>query len=194
MYKEILSGLAIALTLYAFIPYIRSILRGKVKPHLFSWLIWGTTTFVIFLAALSDGGGAGAWPIGVSGLITLYITYLAYRHSAESLITRTDWSFFIAALSALPVWFFTADPLWAVVILTTVDLLGFGPTFRKAYALPFEENIGFFMLFTVRNFLVMVAMEHYSLTTLLFPALVSLACLLLILMIVLRRRVLAKVD
>ena len=49
MVKELASGLAIALTLYAFIPYIRSIRYGEVKPHLFSWVIWGTTTFVVFL-------------------------------------------------------------------------------------------------------------------------------------------------
>ena len=65
MSKEFLSAIAIALTLIAFLPYIRSILRGKTKPHVFSWLIWGTTTFVVFLAQLADEGGVGAWPITI---------------------------------------------------------------------------------------------------------------------------------
>jgi hypothetical protein len=51
--------------------YIHSIQQGTTKPHVFSWVIWGSTTFVVFLAQLADKGGAGAWPIGVSGIITL---------------------------------------------------------------------------------------------------------------------------
>jgi len=44
MYKEIFSLIAIALTFAAFLPYIRAILRDEIKPHVFSWVIWGTTT------------------------------------------------------------------------------------------------------------------------------------------------------
>ena len=88
---------------------------------------------MVFLAQLEDGGGTGAWPIGVSGIITIFIALLAYIKRADISITRTDWLFLVAALSSLPFWYFTSDPLWAVVILTTVDVLGFGPTARKAY-------------------------------------------------------------
>ncbi|PHS72188.1 MAG: hypothetical protein COB22_05675 [Cycloclasticus sp.] len=76
--KEILSSVAIALTFYAFFPYIRSILKGEVKPHVFSWVIWGTTTLIVFFAQLAGGAGVGAWPIGISSLITIYVAFLAY--------------------------------------------------------------------------------------------------------------------
>ena len=36
--KLLFSSLAIALTLLAFVPYIRSILAGTTKPHVFSWV------------------------------------------------------------------------------------------------------------------------------------------------------------
>lgn len=68
-YKEIVSAIAIALTLMAFIPYIRAILHGSVKPHVFSWIIRGATTLLIFVAQLEDKGGVGTWPIGVSASI-----------------------------------------------------------------------------------------------------------------------------
>jgi len=189
MYKEIFSAIAIALTFIAFFPYIRSILSGKTKPHVFSWVIWGATTFVVFLAQLADKGGVGAWPIGVSGVITFYVAFLAIIKKSDSTITRTDWLFFIAAMSALPFWYFTSDPLWAVVILTTVDIAGFGPTFRKAYGHPFEEQLLFFVLMATRNFISIVALENYSLTTILFPAATALACLLFIMMVTYRRRI-----
>lgn len=188
MHKELLSLIAIALTFFAFIPYIRSIHQGKTKPHVFSWFIWGTTTFVIFLAQLAGKGGAGAWPIGISGIITLYITWLAYQKKSDLNITRTDWIFLIGAIFALPLWYLTADPVWTVIILTTIDILGFGPTYRKAYHQPFSENLYFYFVILARNIIVTFALEHYSVTTAFFPVAVSLATFLLITMIILRRK------
>ncbi|NOZ38532.1 MAG: hypothetical protein GXP11_10845 [Gammaproteobacteria bacterium] len=191
IYKELLGGVAIALTFIAFLPYIRSIRQGKTRPHVFSWVIWGATTFVVFLAQLADKGGAGAWPIGVSGIITIYVAYLAYMKKSDSTITRTDWIFFTAAMMSLLLWYLTSDPLWAVVILTMVDLVGFGPTFRKAYVRPFEEQLTFFVIMATRNLISIMALEYYSLITVLFPAVTGIACLKFILMVVYRRRMLA---
>lgn len=188
MPKEFLSTLAIALTFALFLPYIRSIRRGDLKPHVFSWVIWGIGTVIVFFAQLAGGGGPGAWVIGVSGVITSYIAWLSYRKRGDTIITRTDWMFFGAALCALPCWFFTSDPLWAVVTLTIVDLIGFGPTVRKAYHHPHEESAIFFALSALRNLLVILALQNYSLTTVLFPAAVGFACLLLALLLVCRRR------
>lgn len=190
-YKEIFSAAAIALTVAAYWPYIRSIRRGTTKPHVFTWVIWGSVTFVVFLAQLADDAGIGAWPIGVSGAITLYVTYLAIVRRSDTTIVPVDWLFLIVSLSALPVWYITADPLWAVVILTTVDTMGFGPTFRKAYARPFEERPTFFALLGTRNILSIVALENYSLTTLMFPAVSAGMCTLFILMVGYRRRIVA---
>ena len=70
MFNHVFSGLAIALTLVAFLPYIASILRGKTRPHVFSWVIWGVTTFIVFLAQVQDGdavltlGAGNVWQAG----------------------------------------------------------------------------------------------------------------------------------
>jgi hypothetical protein len=190
--KPLLSAIAIAITLFAFLPYIRAILTAAIRPHVFSWIIWGTTTVIVFLAQLQDHGGVGAWPIGVSGGISVSIAILAYCKRADLSITKTDWLFFAVAMASLPFWYFTADPLWAVVLLTTVDVLGFGPTIRKAYVSPHSESVLFFALFASRNLIVILALEHYSLTTVLFPAVIAAACILLISLLLYRRR--ARVD
>ena len=190
--KTILSIIAIALTLIAFIPYIIGILKGVTKPHVFSWIIWGSTTFVVFLAQLEGHAGIGAWPIGVSGVITIFIAWLAYLNRSDITITKKDWLFFTIALSALPIWYWMSDPLWAVVILTIVDMLGFAPTVRKVYHAPYSEPISFVALFFARNILVLFALEYYSLTTVLFPAVIAAACLLLITLMLVRRRVITR--
>ena len=187
LWKPLFSLAATALTLIAFVPYILSIYKNTVKPHVYSWVIWGVTTFIAFLAQHEAKGGLGAIPIGVSGLITLFVAVLAYSKRGDIVITKLDWLFLLLAISSLPFWYFTSNPLWAIIILTIVDLLGFGPTIRKAYHHPFEENIMFFSLFVTRNFFAVLAMETYSITTVLFPAAIATTCFGLILIIVIRR-------
>jgi len=155
-------------------------------------VIWGSTTFVVFLAQLADKGGAGAWPIGVSGVITLYVAFLAYLKKSDNRITASDWMFFIVAMSSLPLWYFTSDPLSAVLVLTLVDVIGFGPTFRKAYCYPFDEQLRFFVIMAVRNLVSILALENYSQTTVLFPASIAFACIVFILMVLYRRKIIGE--
>lgn len=190
LFKTLLSLLAIVLTVLAFYPYIRDILQGTVRPHLFSWLIWSIASVVVFLAQVSGNGGVGTWSMALSGGLTVAVAVLAYVKKTDNAVSRSDVLFLVAALCALPLWHFTADPLAAVLILTLVDLLGFGPTFRKVYTDPYAESLPFYGLFCLRNVLAMVAMETYSLTTLLFPVTITLGSIVLMLLMYQRRRVL----
>jgi len=192
MHKEFLAAAAIVLTFAMFVPYIRSIHQGRTKPHAFSWIVWSLGTLVVFFAQLAARGGLGAWPIGVSGLITTYIAVLAYAKRSDRSVTKTDWAFLAVALAALPCWFVTSNPLSAVVLLTAMDLAGFGPTFRSAYSRPHDERIGFYSLGVARNGLAIAALEEYSLTTVLFPAAVGIACVAFVAMVAYRRARLAR--
>lgn len=190
MMKEMLGLIAVGMTFIAFIPYIRSIHQGKTKPHVFSWVIWGLTTFIVFLGQMADGGGPGAWAIGVSGLITIYVAFLAWMKKADTHITTLDWLFFSLALASIPLWYWTSSPMWTVVLLTMIDAFGFAPTFRKSFYKPWDEQLGFYMLMTARNVVVIAALAHYSLTTVLFPALTGFLAFMFIVMVVCRRRTL----
>jgi hypothetical protein len=191
VYKELLAAAAILITFAMYVPYIRSIRAGRTKPHVLSWTTWTLGTFVVFFAQLADDGGVGAWPIGVSGLVTGYIAVLAYRSRTETATGRVDWAFLAIALAALPCWLLTSNPLVAVALLTGVELAGFGPTFRFAFAHPREERISFYSLGALRNTLVILALEHYSLTTVLFPTAKGVTCVILVAMIAFRRNALA---
>ncbi|MHB1083382.1 MAG: hypothetical protein ACYCZA_00865 [Thiobacillus sp.] len=185
-----LSAAAMALTFVAFVPYFRSIFSGATRPHVFSWVVWGTNTSVAFVATLSAGGGAGAWAVGFSAAITLAVAALAWRRRADVHITRMDWLFFLAGLAAIPLWWVASDPLWAIVVVTGVELFGFGPTMRKSWHQPWSEPINFLAILIVRNALVIAALEQRTMTTVLFPAAMAAACILLLGMLVWRRRVL----
>jgi hypothetical protein len=185
--KLLFAGISSLLTLVAFAPYIWSIYRGDTRPHAFSWIIWGITTLIVTFAQVDAEGGIGAWPTGLSALVTFYIAWLAILRHGDTQITRSDWGFFIAALVSLPVWYLSSDPLWAVIILTLVDSLAFGPTLRKAYVFPHQESITFFSLFILRNIFGLLALEVWSVTNMLFHVVMSAGCLILIVLVLWRR-------
>jgi hypothetical protein len=68
-----------------------------------------------------------------------------------------------------------------------MDLAGFVPTFRFAFLNPHEEHIGFYSLGALRNTVAIAALEHYSWTTVLFPAAVGAACALFVATVAYRR-------
>src|SRR5690606_6134109 len=191
-FQQAMGLLSVALTIASFVPYVIQIRRGTMRPHVFSWVIWSISTAVVFFAQFVAGGGPGAWTTGVSAAITLYVTWLAWLLCRDITITRSDWYFLWAALASLPLWYFTADPLWAVVILTTIDVLGFGPTLRKLYRYPYEESLLFYLLFVIRSALSILALESLSLTTLLFPVAMMLSCTLVCGLLLWRRKALPR--
>jgi hypothetical protein len=168
-YKDILGALAMAIAFGSHLPYIIAIYKDKMRPHKFSWIIWGLTTFIVFLAQLSDGAGAGSWAGGLTVVMVVVIVLMAYWKNPRLSITRSDWIFFLSALACIPLWYITQNPVWSVIILTTIDALGYWPTVRKAHAQPYEESGWLFFLQTIKNIIVLTALENYSLTTMTFP-------------------------
>lgn len=185
--KFLLACVAIILTLWGFIPYIISILKGFSKPHMFTWIIWGLTVIIVFFAQYSDGGGVGSLPIGLSGILTLGVAVLALYKKSDITINTTDWFFFLLCLSAIPLWMVTSNPVWSVIILTLIDVVAFFPTFRKAYHEPYSEKMSIYCIMTLRNIISAIALEHYSITTLFFPLIISITLTLLILVVFYRR-------
>lgn len=191
-FYQVMGAASVVLAIASFVPYVIQIRSGTMKPHVFSWVIWSISTAVVYFAQVVADGGPGAWPTGVSGLLTMYVTWLAWSRNRDVDITRSDWCFLGAALASLPVWYVTSDALWAVVILTSIDLLGFGPTVRKLYQHPYEESASFYLLFAIRSAVSILALESLNLTTLLFPVAMVLSCGAVSLLLLWRRKALAR--
>ncbi len=186
--KAMFGLLSIVVALLAFWPYIRETRAGRCRPHVFSWLIWASTTWVVFGAQWSSGAGAGAWTTAVSALLASYIAWLAWRRRAPLSATISDRVFFLLALSALPLWWLTEEALSAVLIMTAIDLLGFAPTLRHAYRHPFAEAVPFYVMIVIRNLLALAALTQYGWTTVLFPAAIGGASLSMVVLLLYRRR------
>jgi len=193
-FKSITNAIAIILTVVCFYPYVRDIITRGVVPHPFSWIIWGITTSISFVAQLSAGGGIGAYSIGLSALLCFGIFWLSLVRTNALTLYKSDWLFLILSILALALWLLTDSALWAAVVSTGIDLLGFLPTITKVHRNPHSENSTFYLLFALRNGFSIAALEAYNATTLVFPVGVSAGCIVLVAYIFWRRTALSSLN
>ena len=186
-YQIILGTISAVLVLVGYLSYFKEALFGGAKSHAFSWLIWGVLNALVFLASTSRGAGAGAWAVGASGGLNFIIFGIAL-FKGEKEITLTDKASLLAAFLGIAVWALTTDPLWSVIMLTVVDMVGFIPTFRKAYKRPAEESVTIFILSSISYFISLFALQTINLVTFLYPASLVLTDTIFVLLVLYRRR------
>lgn len=184
---ELIGTLSIILAIAGYYRYVQTMLQRKTKPHAFSWAIWALLTGIAFVAQVSDGAGAGAWAIGFTALVCGLISIFAFAGYGEKSITRGDWISLIFCLSAIPLWIITEDPLWSVLLITTIDMVSYYPTFRKSYIKPYEENLFHYSVATLKFVLSMMALENISIITALYPASLIFANVIFVMMVAWRR-------
>jgi hypothetical protein len=189
--KELFGFLSGTLTFVSYAPYFWGIKKGRIKPHIFTWLIWGLATGIVCAAQYSAGAGSGAWATGFTCFLTLIIIAIAFSRSEKN-ITRSDWGAFLGALAAIPAWYFTSAPLTAVVLVTGIDGIAYYPTFRKSVTKPYEEAALFYGLSNLKHVCSLLATESYSWTTTLYPAVLLMMNSLLIGLLLWRRFVLKE--
>jgi uncharacterized membrane protein len=186
-YKVLLGIVASAIALISSVPYLRDILRRKTKPHVFTWLVWGVLTAVVFFAQVLKHGGAGSWVTGFTAFTCFVFAGLALRYGEKD-IRLLDWLSLLGACFGLVLWALTSDPLLVVIINTFIDVLGFVPTLRKAYNKPHEETLIYFVFSLLKFSAGIAALESFNLTTVLFPAEVTFLNLAFVVMLLVRRR------
>jgi hypothetical protein len=186
--KTILALVAIILAIVGYVPYFRDIIRKRTKPHAFSWLVWAVLNAIAFFAQMNDGGGVGAWAVGFTSVAT-FVIFLFALTMGEKNIKRFDWMSLGGAGIALGLWVVTSEPLLSVILVTVIDIFGFLPTIRKSYHRPFEETLSTYVISTIKYSLATVALENYSLITMLFPATLVVVHVLFVALLLYRRRV-----
>lgn len=194
--KEFLSGVSILMALISYIPYLHGMIKGRTRPHAFSWFIWAILTFIAFFAQLTQGGGVGSWLMGFTALMTLLISLAAFFIGKRD-IKRSDWWCFGFSLAAIPLWMVTKDPSFSVILITTIDAIAFYPTFRKAYTKPYEEVMFTYVVSTLKFLIGIFALEAYNMNTVLYPLSLVVMNAAFVILLIMRRRIIpvtAKVS
>jgi hypothetical protein len=186
-FKTLISTLAVILSLAAYIPYLKDIFKGKTKPHIYSWFIWGIVTAVAYGLQISAGAGVGSWVTLTVAIVAFIIFFLGMRSGIKD-ITFFDTIFFILALVAIYLWLVVKQPVESVILVSSIDMLGFIPTVRKSWNKPHSETLFTYKLSTFRHGLSILALQKYSIVTWLYPLTWAIANGLFSIMLIYRRR------
>lgn len=191
--KDILGFVAVAIGFCSYALYIIPILRRKTKPHAFTWIVWSLSETIACAAQYSRNAGPGDWATGVSAVASFSIAAMALAWGEKN-ITRSDWLAFVGGLAAMPLWYFTRNPLAAVILVSIIDTSAYFPTFRKSFRKPREEPALSYFAGSAKYIIALMAMRSYSLATVLYPFCIVLMNIAMILLLLLRRRILARVT
>jgi hypothetical protein len=162
--KEIFGLVALGCGALAYVFYISSVLSGKTRPHMFSWIVWAITDSTIFAAQFTRGAGPGAWVTAFTATISVVVAMLSVKRG-EKHITRGDWLSLMTALTGILLWYATDNPAGTIILNIAIDVAACYPTVRKSYGKPWEENATFYALAALRSVLSLFAMEKFSFIT-----------------------------
>ena len=186
--KNILGIVATILVFIGYIPYLRDMMKGKTKPHLYSWILWAFVTAIAFALQFTGGAGSGSFVTLAAALMCLAVIALGLTQKNKIKIIKMDTVFLVLAFIALGLWLIARQPVLSIILATIVDLLGFVPTIRKSWNQPYSENLPFYYLNSARFGLAVIALQTYSMVTALYPISWLVADSLFALMLIIRRK------
>lgn len=191
--KLFLGIISTVIAVICFIPYIKDILMKKTEPHTYSWLVWTILQTVGVMAQFKEGAGYGAWALSVGALFCFIIFLLSFKFGTKN-ISIFDLACLIASLCAIAIYLSIENPIYAIISVTLIDFVGFLPTFRKGYEEPFTETTSTFILSAIANALSILALQNYTVTTILYIASLFFTNSSFAIMILLRRRIIRELS
>ena len=189
--QEIIGLIAFLIGVGASVVYLVSVFKGRTKPHLFTWIVWGIIASIGYLAQLHDHAGPGAWAMGWTAASCFITAMLAVKYGEKN-ITRSDWIALVTSLSCILPWLLTSDPLGSVILISIIDVVAFYPTFRKSWNKPQEEHLTAYHLANLKLIISLFAMTNFTVTTTLYAITIIAANSFFIAMCYLRRRYLSN--
>lgn len=182
------------LSVAAFTPYFYGILyKGTVRPHVYSWVIWtlvqGTTVWIMY----ESGAGWGIAGLGTGAVLCVAISVLSLRYGTKD-ITRLDTLCLILALVALSLYALVKTPYLSLTLTIGVDLIGFVPTWRKAWHDPNSESALTWGTFAFSNIFSLLALSSFDILTATYPILLLCTETSLALVVALRRTSMGAVQ
>ena len=130
--KNIFTVVSVAFGFLLFLPYFIGLFKKTIKPHVFSWLTWAILMGTGFIFSFSNGGDGGAFTFGLQSILCLAVVIWAIFRGEKN-ITKSDWLVLGAIILTFIIYLLTRNSGLSVVLVASIDFMGFIPTFRKSY-------------------------------------------------------------
>ncbi len=148
------------------VPYLRDVIRKRVSPHPYTWMIWSIVSCIIFFGQIAKGAGIGAIPTAAAEIFTIIIFFLSLKNGFKK-IKKIDNVFLVICLLGIIPWILTKDPTISVIIAVSIDLVAFMPTIRKTWRDGHSETSALYSMNVLRHILMLFSLQAYNIATVL---------------------------
>ena len=148
--------LSVIINLIGYVPYIRGIFKGTVKPQRITWGIWVVLTSITFINQVMNGGGYSAYFFGSTTILVTIVFLLSIKRGMGGR-SKFDLLVLFASLALFELWAVTRDTRTTTIIAVMIDCIAALPTLYKAYIHPETEVYLQWILAAVAGFFSMLA-------------------------------------
>ncbi len=173
--KEAFGIIAAVIAFFAYIPYIREIIRGDSKPKQATWLIWTILGLTYTVSAIIEGGAAILF-VGADSIAQGSV-FLAALYYGTGKFTNSDKLALIVAGIAFFGLLITSNVLFSLLIALFIDGLGSVITMIHMRKDPTIESSIFWGLYFWASIFALLSIESYNFNNLAFPTYVLLVSL-----------------
>jgi hypothetical protein len=167
-WRAVVGTLAGAITLAAIIPYVLDVLRGLTRPNVVTWFLW-TLNGLILASAQSIAGASWTLSVLVASTISTAIVTVLAIPLGQSKYGVLDGICLAMALAAIGGWWWTANPLSAIVLGVLAEVFAVTPTIAKTYRAPETETPITYWVTSLATLMSLVASTKFDIANLLFP-------------------------
>lgn len=129
------------LSIYAFFPYARDILRGRTRPKRACWLIWSVLGSIALITQIAEGATESLWFAAIQVSWTVLVFALAIWRGTGRFLDPGDEYILAAAGMGLGLWGLTHNAAYALIITISISMLGGVATMVKAFRAPETETM-----------------------------------------------------
>ncbi len=138
-FASVMGFVSLALALYCMIPYWKSILDGRTKPHQFSWIIFSIMNVIVTTSQILEGARASVLISIAFAFGALVNLALSFKFGTRG-TSRLDIVLFALALVTIATWLITKDNAVAIWLTVLIDVFATSMIILKLAHEPDSED------------------------------------------------------
>lgn len=168
---------------FGWVIYIKDTLKWKTKPNKVTWWIWAAAPLIgSFAMYYSQWLTWNILPVFMAWFIPLLIFISSFVNPKSYWeLKKLDYFCLTFAILALILWWITKNSLLAIIFWILADFFAAIPIIIKSYKFPETETVFPFFAWLIANLSAFLVIKEWKIEEYLFPAYLTIICLVLIL-------------
>ena len=176
-----------AITTITYLVYYYSVFRGETKPHIYTAFLYLIITLLIFTIQISNEASYWSiylWVIAFFSWVTYLLSFKYWTNDITTFDKICLWIWLIT----IPIWYFSWNPLYSLLLLVWLDLVATSPTIRKTFVDPYSENPNVYLIEFIWLIFVLWSLNNFALVNSLYPIFIFSINIMIYFIIIVRRR------